>query len=704
MHNINLKFLSLFFYLLFGSPLFNIFVNARTISDIKGEATFNSTRNNQFRLNKNQSLKILLKNNLLNLDNKLVNLVLENTESNKEGIGVEIVSEKQYELGNRFYAEGNVEVFLNNGKLKADLLIYDKEQNNIIIDGNIFYFKGNQYLEASYFKYSFNEDKGYIKNVYGVLDLFTFNEDIGFDFEDQIKVENNDLDSDEISDLKYLNRSNIGFENTFENENKFNITDLNFEVPQIKKWRFKSDQIKIDNDALYSDEIFFTNDPFNKPQFFLKSKKFSAKIVKDKLRLISKNTRINLDNKFSFPIGRRSIVDKDSISRWTIGADYEDKDGFYISRALNNRKLFSRYDLKITPYLLIQRALKGNTNSFVENDSSILSNKVTQDISFADFFAINTSLNGPIKSWNFFLNLDLDSLNFDKFSNASRGLITFNKSIDLNANKTLGFKDEKNFTNNLNFQFYGAYRQKITRSFTGDEEIYFGKGFTLSNNKSWISEKSKSNLSINYDIGEFEAKEKNINNLKTLFRNVFTASYENQLSLWNKKNLDPQIDISYKYSPKVIKQGLSWISSIKSGFYFYGDDSQQKGVSFSSGPKLILGSFKNKTLDYTNLYISANYIFKDGESPFAFDDIDKTTKIKFNLEQQILGPLLFSFESFLNLDSNSNDYAKFTQNIYGLDIKRRAYSIGAFYKESTKAFGIQFNINNFNFLGRGSKF
>ena len=40
--------------------------------------------------------------------------------------------------------------------------------------------------------------------------------------------------------------------------------------------------------------------------------------------------------------------------------------------------------------------------------------------------------------------------------------------IDLNSNKTLSFKEEKNFTNNLNFQFYGAYRQKVPRNCLDD--------------------------------------------------------------------------------------------------------------------------------------------------------------------------------------------------------------------------------------------
>ena len=140
----------------------------------------------------------------------------------------------------------------------------------------------------------------------------------------------------------------------------------------------------------------------------------------------------------------------------------------------------------------------------------------------------------------------------------------------------------KSQNNDLNFQLYGDYRQKVERSFTGDEEIYLGKGFTISNDKSWqTSNDLIHRFSLNYDIGEFEAKETNANNLKTLIRNVFTATYENEIPIWKKNNTLDQIDVSYKYSPEVIKQGLTWLSSVKSGIYFYGDDSQQNAISFS---------------------------------------------------------------------------------------------------------------------------
>ena len=704
---IDLKIIYLFIYLFIESIYsLNIFVNSETNKNFEKLDNLSPILNKEkFLFNQSHFFKINIKNNLLNSRNKLVNLLAEKKEISDKPSAIEITSDSQYQIDDNYYAEGNVVVTLGSGEIKADKLIYSEIEKKLILEGNISYFKGNQYVEASYLSFSFKDNKGYLKDVYGVLDVTSFNDDLGYQFEQDIDIDKRNYEANRISNVKYENSANIGLENTFESGKSINITDLNFDVPQINKWRFKAEKISIENDNLFSDKIFFTNDPFNKPQFLLKSKKFSVKTIKDKLRIISKNTWVNLDDKVSFPIGTRRIIDREPISRWGIGSDYQDKDGFYLFRSFNTRKIFDNYDIKITPYLLFQRAIKGNTNSFVEKNSSILSGEVTQDISLSDYFALNTSITGDLKSWDLKIDTDLNSLDLNRFSNAIRGLITLEKSIDLNSKKTDFRKNIKSQNNQLKFQLYGAYRQRVVRSFSGDEEIYLGKGFTISNDKLWETNNDlKHKFSLNYDIGEFEAKETNSNNLKTAIRNVFTATYENEIPIWQKRNTLEQIDISYKYSPEVIKPGLTWLSSVKSGIYFYGDDSQQNAISFSSGPRIILGSFKKKFFDYTGLNLQANFIIKDGESPFAFDNIDDTEKLKFDLEQQIFGPLLFSYEGYMNLDNSSNDYGKFSKNTYSLNIKRRAYSVGAFYKQSSQAYGIQFNINNFNYQGSSSRF
>ena len=114
---------------------------------------------------------------------------------------------------------------------------------------------------------------------------------------------------------------------------------------------------------------------------------------------------------------------------------------------------------------------------------------------------------------------------------------------------------------------------------------------------------------------------------------------------------------------------------------------------------MTIGSLKDQFLDYTKISLINSFKFKGGESPFEFDDIDKTTTLNFNLNQQIIGPLIFSYSTELNLDDGS--YAKPN---YALDIQRRAYSIGAFYNSTSESLGIRFNIYNFDYSGVNEKF
>ena len=47
------------------------------------------------------------------------------------------------------------------------------------------------------------------------------------------------------------------------------------------------------------------------------------------------------------------------------------------------------------------------------------------------------------------------------------------------------------FTNFLDFQFYGTYREKVIKDFA-TEELHFASGFNLSNKKSWLINDKKS--------------------------------------------------------------------------------------------------------------------------------------------------------------------------------------------------------------------
>ena len=260
------------------------------------------------------------------------------------------------------------------------------------------------------------------------------------------------------------------------------------------------------------------------------------------------------------------------------------------------------------------------------------------------------------------------------------------------------YATEKQFNNILDLKFYNFYREEIIKDFA-TEEIYSAIGFNLSNRRDWAVNDKNSNLTFIYDLGNFKSKSSSAEEFKDLFRNTFVAEYNYEFPLWKKKKLDKFINKSYKYSPVVIPQSLNWSTGLQSGIFLYSDGSSQSAFKFNTGPALTYGSFKEKFLDFTKVGVIYSNVFKGGESPFSFDNLDEDPRINFYLQQQIYGPLVFSLDTILNLNNGTYSNVK-----YGLDLKRRAYSLGAFYNSSNESLGIRFNIFNFDYSGLNKRF
>ena len=681
--------------------------------------------------------EIFFKNEVLNdlqaNGSNLFNLVAFEQKDLDENYFVEIDADTQYRDGELFIAEGNAIIYLSDATLKGDLIKYDLQKKLLTVIGNVIFNKGRQYFEASKLSYNLKEDKGYIDDVYGLLDSKTFTEDFKLDLNKNDKLLSKQKIKGEVDQPEFVNTATIGLVNDFEKNKTFNITKADLRIPTISKWRYKTNKLIYNSKTLDAKRIFFTNDIYNKPQFVFLSKNFSAKIEENKLRLLSRNSWIILDNKLKIPIGRRSIFDKDPLTKWGIGADYQDKDGYFLFRGTYPRNIFRDFSLQAQPYFLIQRALEGNTNAFTDKNSSPLSSKVKSDISFSDYFALDLILKGKEKDWNIESKIQLNSLDTSRLDQSLRTKLTLSKRINLNnkqeiesninsdhvLNKFIGIEESNNLkptfeednslnnylknnkqntTNFLDFQIYNIFREKVIKDFA-TEEIYFASGFNIANKRAKSNDRQNTSLSLIYDVGHFKSKSSLAEEFRELFRNSFIGQYNYQFPIWKKSNLDKTIDKTYKFNPKVIPQSLDWATNLQAGLFLYSDGSNQSVIKFKTGPILTIGSFKKKLFDYTQVRTDFNYVLKNGESPFSFDNINDDPRINFNLQQQIFGPLLFSFETSLNLNNGS-----YTNVNYGLDFNRRAYSIGAFYNSSNESLGIRFNIFNFDYSGLSEKF
>ena len=623
---------------------------------------------------------------------------------------MDVESDVQEQKDNIFYARGNVVITLGNSKLTGDNASYDKVKKIFNISGNITYSRGSQYFEADNLVYNLMTDEGNIENVYGIIDLKNINKDIvdkNLDISEKDDIKEKYL----VKNLEYRHASSIGLVNVFEEEKTLNITDINLDVPTVPKWRFKSKKINIKGNLLTSKKIYFTNDPFNKPQFLLESRNFSGEIIDEKIKLISRNSWVILDNKIKFPVGRRTIYDRDKISSWSLGADFAEKDGWFISRDFLFNEVLNNYQFNIKPYFLIQRALKGNTNSFRAKDSSILTEKVKNEISFSDLFAVDINFTGLVNDLEMGLFTNFNSLNFDRLSEASRAKFTLKKSIDLNKSDKLPNNEAQlslgknnNYQNILDIKFTSSFREEISRGYSGDSEIYFGNSIGIENAKSWSNEDIKSNFSIYYDFGNFTAQGNISEELITLSRNVFASSYDYQFPIFKKPSQGESINESFRFTPIVLNEGLNWVANFQSGLFLYSDGSSQSAFSISTGPELSLGKLNKTNFDYTNFKILVSYFIKGGDSPFYFDRVDDTLRAHLSFDQQLIGPLVFGFDTSLNLDIDDSNYGKFEKSNYSLNFQRRAYSIGAYSQPSEETIGLNFEVFNFDYSGKSKSF
>ena len=93
-----------------------------------------------------------------------------------------IQSDKQSEINDIIYAEGNVSVSYRGKLFKADNLVFDKLGKKISAKGNITLIIGNQIFKTSELEYSFISEQGYLLDVQGSINGSTLIDDLSSNF------------------------------------------------------------------------------------------------------------------------------------------------------------------------------------------------------------------------------------------------------------------------------------------------------------------------------------------------------------------------------------------------------------------------------------------------------------------------------------------------------------------------------------------
>ena len=169
--------------LIFTSFLFINFIQPAKSADLQ---VINKKDNNSFEA-------ISVKKNFLERHS---DLLFADLSKKKEQLIIQ--SDKQSEINDVIYAEGNVSVSYRGKLIKADNLIYDKSNKKISATGNIALIFGDQIFKVSKLEYSFINEKGYLLNVKGSINSNNLIDDLSKNF--------TPLDSSKVASLLELKK------------------------------------------------------------------------------------------------------------------------------------------------------------------------------------------------------------------------------------------------------------------------------------------------------------------------------------------------------------------------------------------------------------------------------------------------------------------------------------------------------------------
>ena len=589
-------------------------------------------------------------------------LLLANASDIKNEL--EIQSEIQSEENNILKARGNVLASFKGNSLKTDRLIYDKLNETLKAEGNIKLILKEQVFVAEKFEYDFKSQKGKFSKVKGLIKTESLIKNLNFQ-----RYDSAELSSilQKIRKVKVIHTPN-----------------------GVNNWIFYTEELKVTNNQWLAEKAIFTNDLLESDQvkIFINNLKIIPK--KDELKLKSSVNYLVLEDKFPIPFwfGNRTFKESEEgylfglKPKWYLGLDKEEKDGYFIGRKFNSIKLSDNLTLNVQPQFLFQRSIQGYTKSFVGKQESVTSNKVKRDISFADYFALETELTRKINKWDLIIEKKLNTFDSEKFLDALRLKVDLVKEVDF-----LGSKWDKSL--------YGVYRDRIWNGSIGESEIYLGYGLKLEKTKSWKIKGISKTETINMGLGNFKGEDLNSKNLVDSYRGSLFYSLDQKFPLIVRDIKNKYVDNSFDYIFEPVKQGIYINTKLAALYSLYENGNHQEYVGFGAGPKFIFGNFRKKYFDYTKVSLLPTYRMKGGDSIFKFDQISDKFTLEIDFDQQVYGPILLKTNATINLDGNSKNYGDFINSKIALNWKKRSYELGVFYQPHNQSGGINFALFGF---------
>ena len=212
-------------YLIISSIIPSQLVYGYELCEIKEECFYNEKFKKEISFKKNIRDSKNFDNffNKRNINPLEIFLAFTNENSNQSSIEIEAI--EQTENKDKLIAKGDVIIKKNGAVLLTDYIEYDKNTKLLKSKGKIKFFNKNQIFTSDYFEYNFSDKSGFIENIYGVIDLETFSEDINLRKDNKSDTKN-PLDGLANSTLEKRNPIGLSFKSGNANSSILNFKNL----------------------------------------------------------------------------------------------------------------------------------------------------------------------------------------------------------------------------------------------------------------------------------------------------------------------------------------------------------------------------------------------------------------------------------------------------------------------------------------------
>mgnify|MGYP001183131110 CR=1 FL=1 len=624
-------------------------------------------------------------NNKSNLFSELNKLISSNLSEDKikDDFSFNIESNLFFIKDNKNIYTGNVILNYKDANLNCDYLEYDINNKILIIKDNIIFSKNDEFFKADLIKYDQKNKIGKIINIYGIISFDNLHTNYFSNNNDK------NISKNEINNISLQSKNSFNFERTLENDQNFGISKFGIDLTKIDKWRFQSDKIELFEKEAISKRMVLSNDPLNPAQIKIILKNFKARKEKKSINYSSKWNNLIIEDKITIPLGSKSITDKKSKTTWSAGYDKDLNDGFFITRKYSPKKIGDNLEFNISNDFLLQRAFKGKSESYPINSSDINDIEVKTKANIYDFFGINSKLNGELSDLDIDIDSNLNSLNFDRFPRnfKTKGIIS----------KKINFSNIKD----INLGIYGSYRENVWNINSGKFELLSSYGLQGTKIKSFEKNGINKYYSGGISFGKYKGKAKPISNIKERWRTSLYARKQLIYPLLKFNETNNKLN-NYKFKPQKLNTGIKFLTDLRIYSTFYNNDSNQNILYFSMGPKLSFGQLNKYFLDFTEISLIGEQIYRKGESPFYFDHWPKyATRLSIDLEQQLIGAISAGVKTYYYLEnSDSSPKDDFFNTEFRIAWNRRAYNAELYYNQYTKVGGIKFSIFGLDYTNK----